>query len=512
MFGRMKLKQRMYLQFFLAVLPLALVFSFQMLSTSDLPAKVENVLSIYDSSLQASASYKNFLNGVVDAIDTGTLSGKAQRSLSDTATAVTSLLDAAPTPAIKTASDSLAKIQAAINVKNSIESITPLKASMNEIDTALIARIGEIKTQLSALVNDDALKSRKKNQISVSVALVTLLLLAFMIRQMVNGVTEPLAKAVIAARHVSEGDLTSRIEVLRHDEIGELQRALFEMNEALIAIVDDVRSASEEIAGGTNEMVTGNSDLSTRTEQQAASLENTSSSITELAAAVAQNAEHSRVANELAQSASEVAVKGGKVVGQVVETMSMISDSSKKVVEIIAVIEGIAFQTNILALNAAVEAARAGEQGRGFAVVASEVRHLAQRSANAAKEIRSMLENSASKVNSGTKLVKEAGETMGDIVKAVSRVTEMMADIQSASAEQSDGIQQVRVAVHQMDEMTQQNAALVEQAAAISESVQEQTTRLTEVVEKFKIPAAGTGRQRSQPRNLVLQSAVKLLH
>ena len=511
MFGRLKLKQRMYLQFFMAVLPLAVVFSFQMLSTSDLPAKVESTLGIYDLSLQASANYKSFLNGVVDAIDTGTLSGKTQRSLADTATAVTSLLEAAPSDGIRTASETLARIQAAIAAKNSIDSIMPLKTAMNEVDTALMARIGEIKAQLSALVNDDALKSRQKNQISISVALVTLLLLAFMIRQMVNGVTRPLAMAVSAARHVAEGDLTSRIEVLRHDEIGELQRALLDMNEALIAIVGDVRSASQEIATGTNEMVSGNSDLSIRTEQQSANLENTSANITELAAAVAENADNSRQANELAQSASEVAVKGGRVVGQVVDTMNLINESSRKAVEIIAVIEGIAFQTNILALNAAVEAARAGEQGRGFAVVAAEVRNLAQRSANAAKEIKGMLENSASKVSSGTKLVKEAGETMGDIVKAVSRVTEMMADIQSSSAEQRDGIQQVRVAVHQMDEMTQQNAALVEEAAAIAESVHDQTRRLSEAVEKFKVPSASKERLLSQPKQLLPVTAHKML-
>lgn len=511
MFGKMKLKQRMYLQFFMAVLPLAAVFSFQMLSTSDLPAKVESTLGIYDLGLQASANYKNFLNGVVDAIDTGTLSSKALRSLANTTTAVAALNDTAPTPGLKSASMTLDKIQAALAAKNSIESITPLKADINDVDTALIARIGEIKTQLSALVNDDALKSRQKNQISISVALLTLLLLAFMIRQMVNGVTRPLALAISAARHVSEGDLTSHIEVLRHDEIGELQQALHDMNEALISIVGEVRSASQEISTGTNEMVSGNSDLSMRTEQQSASLENTSANISELAAAVGENANNSRQANVLAQSASEVAIKGGKVVGQVVDTMNLINESSKKAVEIISVIEGIAFQTNILALNAAVEAARAGEQGRGFAVVAAEVRSLAQRSAAAAKEIKAMLDNSADKVSSGTKLVKEAGETMQDIVTAVGRVTEMMADIQSSSAEQSDGIQQVRGAVHQMDEMTQQNAALVEEAAAIAESVHDQTRKLSEAVEKFKVPATAQVHLHSQPRNLLPGAAVGLL-
>ena len=520
MFATMKLKPRMYLQFFMAVLPLAIVFSYQMLSTSDLPAKVDKTLGIYDLGLQASASYKNFLNGLVDAVDTGTISSKALNSLADTKATVDKLLAASPSHDIQASAEALAKLQSAIAAKNSIESITPLKSDINFIDTSLTAKIGEIKTQLSTLVDDDAAATHKKNQVSIYVALATLLLLVFIIRRLVNDVTTPLALAVGTARRVSEGDLTSDIAVLRHDEIGELQQALLEMNKALIVIVSDVRSASQQITTGTDEMVSGNSDLSTRTEQQAASLENTSASITQLTTAIAHNADNSRLANELALNASGVAIKGGKVVGQVVETMNLINDSSKKVSEIISVIENIAFQTNILALNAAVEAARAGEQGRGFAVVATDVRNLAQRSAAAATEIKAMIGNSVDKVSSGTKLVKEAGETMQDIVTAVGRVTEMMAEIQAASAEQKEGIGQVNEAVHQMDEMTQQNAALVEQATAIAESVHDQTKRLTEAVEKFKIPMVEPSPWESQlgslspkptARRASIQSGIKLL-
>ncbi len=488
MFVTLRLKQRMYLQFFVAVLPLAIVFSYQILTKSDLPARVDKILSTYDLGLQSSDSYKNFLNGLVDAVDTGSISSKTLKSLTETKAMVDKLFDASPSSDIRTSQEDLAKLIAAITAQNSIGAITPFKADINFIDTALIAKIGEIKAQLSVLIADDAEATRHKNQISMYVALATLLLLIFIIRRLVNDVTRPLAKAVSTARHVSEGDLTSDIEVVRKDEIGELQQALFEMNEALIMIVGDVRSASQQITTGTDEMVSGNSDLSARTEQQAASLENTSASITELTTAIGHNADNSRLANELARTASGVAVKGGKVVGQVVETMDLINDSSRKVGEIISVIEDIAFQTNILALNAAVEAARAGEQGRGFAVVATEVRNLAQRSAAAAKEIKSMIGNSVDKVSSGTKLVKEAGATMQDIVTAVGRVTEMMAEIQAASAEQKEGIEQVNEAVHQMDEMTQQNAALVEQAMAIAASVHDQTRKLTEAVEKFKIP------------------------
>lgn len=505
MFVTLRLKQRMYLQFFMAVLPLAIVFSYQMLSTNELPAKVDKILSIYDLGLQASASYKNFLNGLVDAVDTGTISSKTLRSLTDTKTTVDALLAASPSHDIEVSAEALAKLQSAITTTNSIDSITPLKSDINFIDTALTAKVGEIKTQLSKLVDDDAKATHRKNQISIYVALATLLLLAFIIRRLVNDVTKPLALAVSTARRVSEGDLTSHIAVLRHDEIGELQQALFEMNEALIVIVGDVRSASQQITTGTDEMKSGNSDLSIRTEQQAASLENTSASITQLSTAIGHNADNSRLANELAVNASGVAIKGGKVVGQVVETMNLINDSSRKVGEIISVIEDIAFQTNILALNAAVEAARAGEQGRGFAVVATEVRNLAQRSAAAAKEIKTMIGNSVDKVSSGTKLVKEAGATMQDIVTAVGRVTEMMAEIQVASAEQKEGIEQVNETVHQMDEMTQQNAALVEQAAAIAASVHDQTRKLTEAVEKFKIPIAEPSHWENQPGSLSLK-------
>ena len=505
MFVTLRLKQRMYLQLFLAVLPLAIVFFFQMSSTSDLPAKVDDTLNIYDLCLRASASYKNFLNGVGDAVDTGTFSGKALASLGDTQKLTAEILKASPSSNIKVTAESLAKIQAALSANNSIGAITPLKAEINSIDKALAEKIGEIKAQLSNLVNDDAKASHAKNQISVIVAFVTLLLLAFIIRQMVNGVTKPIALAVSAAQHVSEGDLTNHIEVHRHDEIGELQQALFDMNDALIVIVDEVRTASQEIIAGTSEMVNGNSDLSIRTEQQSISLERTAASIEQLSIAVANNADNSHQANELAVNASDVAVKGGKIVGQVVETMDLINESSSQVVEIVAVIEDIAFQTNILALNAAVEAARAGEQGRGFAVVATEVRNLAQRSAAAAKKIKSMIENSTDKVRDGTKLVKQAGNTMQEIVTAVSRVTKMMAEIQIASAEQKAGIHQVSDAVQQMNEVTQQNAALVEEATAIASSVLEQTENLTTAVQKFKIPSVESGEQEKLTEYLALR-------
>ncbi len=260
-----------------------------------------------------------------------------------------------------------------------------------------------------------------------------------------------------------------------------------DMNEKLKGIVSEVRASTDSISTGTQQIATGNADLSQRTEEQASSLEETASSMEELTATVKQNAENARQANQLAAGASDVAMKGGAVVSQVVTTMSMINESSKKIVDIISVIDGIAFQTNILALNAAVEAARAGEQGRGFAVVATEVRTLAQRSAAAAKEIKSLIDDSVHKVEDGTRLVDQAGKTMDEVVNSVKRVTDIMAEISAASQEQSAGIEQVNQAVMQMDDVTQQNAALVEEAAAAAESLQEQSNNLVQVVAVFKM-------------------------
>ena len=288
---------------------------------------------------------------------------------------------------------------------------------------------------------------------------------------LLKSIVEPLDEAIDIAHKVAEGDLTATIEVPdTKASTGRLLKALKEMNDNLIDLVGKVRMGTDQISTASGEIASGNSDLSHRTEEQASSLEETASSIEELTSTVKQNADNARQANQLAEGASQVAIKGGEVVGQVVDTMKAISESSHKIVDIISVIDGIAFQTNILALNAAVEAARAGEQGRGFAVVATEVRTLAQRSAAAAKEIKDLINDSVTKVDEGTKLVDEAGNTMDEIVNSVKRVTDIMSEISAASNEQSTGIEQVNQAVSQMDETTQQNAALVEEAAAAAET------------------------------------------
>jgi methyl-accepting chemotaxis protein len=309
-------------------------------------------------------------------------------------------------------------------------------------------------------------------------------------------ITKPLDKAVGIATSVAAGDLTTHIEVDSDDETGQLLKALKDMNEALARTVGNVRASTTTIATASREIATGNIDLSSRTESQASSLEETASSMEELTSTVKQNADNARQANQLVISASSVAVRGGQVVSQVVDTMASIKESSRKIVDIIGVIDGIAFQTNILALNAAVEAARAGEQGRGFAVVAAEVRNLAQRSAGAAKEIKTLIGDSVEKVDGGGKLVDEAGQTMDLIVTSVKQVADIMSEITAASEEQSLGIEQVNEAINQMDEMTVQNAALVEQAAAAAQSMQDEATVLSDAVSVFKLREAAMAQAR----------------
>jgi methyl-accepting chemotaxis protein len=343
------------------------------------------------------------------------------------------------------------------------------------------------RSRIDATAN--AIEARSQTSIGLIGALTAgaVLLGAFFCWLLGAGIVRPIRTAVRVAETVAGGDLSQRIDDSAKDETGALLRALRQMSDNLGAIVTEVRGGTDTIATASAEISAGNMDLSGRTEQQASALEETAASMEELTTTVRNNADNARQANTLSIAASEVAVQGGAVVSQVVDTMGAINEASRKIVDIIAVIDGIAFQTNILALNAAVEAARAGEQGRGFAVVASEVRTLAQRSAAAAKEIKELIGASVEQVEAGTKLVDRAGATMDDVVTSIRRVTDIMGEITTASQEQSGGIEQVNQAIGQMDEVTQQNAALVEESAAAAASMQDQAAKLAQVVSIFKL-------------------------
>ena len=349
----------------------------------------------------------------------------------------------------------------------------------------------------------DATADRASTNITL-LAAIAVLLGAVVSWLLTTGITRPIRDAVALAETVAGGDLTRTIDATTQDETGALLRALRHMNDSLVKIVTQVRNGTDTIATGSAEISTGNLDLSARTEQQAGALEETAASMEELTTTVRQNADNARQANQLAITASNVAVEGGSVVSQVITTMGSINESSRKIVDIIGVIDGIAFQTNILALNAAVEAARAGEQGRGFAVVASEVRTLAQRSAAAAKEIKALIGDSVEKVDLGAKLVDQAGATMEQVVESIRRVTDIMAEITHATQEQSTGIEQVNITIGQMDETTQQNAALVEESAAAAGAMQEQAAKLAQVVGVFKLDAQAVVVPKAAPARAVV--------
>jgi len=356
---------------------------------------------------------------------------------------------------------------------------------------AYFAALEQLVSYQSQLMESSGTASAKQAE---QTRLIILLLAAgatlagvFMAIQASNSITRPLQQALDVARQVAAGDLTSNVVVRTRDETGQLLQALNAMNTSLQDIVGQVRGGTDTIADASQRIASGNLDLSARTGQQAGSLRNTADSVAQLTSTVKQNADHAREANQMATLASEVAVKGGAVVAQVVGTMGAINTSSQKIVDIISVIDGIAFQTNILALNAAVEAARAGEQGRGFAVVASEVRNLAQRSSQAAREVKALIDDSVSQVAAGSKLVNEAGATMDQIVSSVRSVTDIMADINGASQAQQAGIEQINQAIAEMDKVTRQNATLVEQAASGAESLQDEASRLAQVVSRFRL-------------------------
>ena len=375
------------------------------------------------------------------------------------------------------------------------ESAKVVDALVKGMDRAPTAKIDQIvahiqthsKQLIAGAAQANASAQRDANMVILSVVAAALAICALIMVWLARSITGPLNDAVAIARPVASGDLSTDIEVRGKDEISTLLTSLKEMHDSLADIVGKVRTGTDAIAYASTEIAHGNQDLSVRTEEQASSLEETASAMEQLTTTVKQNGANAGHASALASTASAVALRGGATVADVIETMGAINDSSRKIVDIIAVIDGIAFQTNILALNAAVEAARAGEQGRGFAVVAAEVRNLAQRSAAAAKEIKTLIGDSVERVDAGSKLVGQAGSTMDEVVASVQRVNSIIAEIATASGEQDTGIDQINAAIAQMDVVTQQNAALVEQAAAAAEAMKHQAASLKHAVSIFKI-------------------------
>jgi len=374
------------------------------------------------------------------------------------------------------------------NDKNQISSI--LEDDWPLFQSKLLNPIADLVAFQQKSVNDTyQLRSARGMQliyVGIGSFLASLVIIVVLGVALFRAISKPLNSAIIIANNIATGDLTQKIESHSTEEFNQLLMALQAMNSHLLEIVVEVRNGTDTIATASKEIASGNLDLSSRTEHQASSLEQTSASMEELTSAVKKNEENARSANQLTVSTSEVAIRAGEVVMQVVGTMGGITEASKKIEDIISVIDGIAFQTNILALNAAVEAARAGEQGRGFAVVASEVRNLAQRSASAAKEIKTLIINSGEKVVSGSKLVDEASSTMKEVVASVEKVTSIIKEITTASVEQTSGIAQINKAIEEMDEVTQQNAALVEEAAAATSSLQSQAEKLVESISVFR--------------------------
>ncbi|MFM0738224.1 methyl-accepting chemotaxis protein [Paraburkholderia xenovorans] len=391
------------------------------------------------------------------------------------------------------------------------DAIDPMVAAMRKGDHAAADKLAMVTvpplaaalTQKSATLDKfrtgqgaaryEAAQSRYQLLLAFTLGAIVLGLLACVVSgfNLLRAITRPLNLTLQHFERIAQGDMTKQLTLDSNDEMGQLMGSVATMQDGIASMVEQIARGTDSIAAATHQISAGNTDLSQRTEQQAASVEETAASMEQLTSAVTQNAEHARQGQALAESTNQVAAKGADVVDRVVETMGQIEESAKKMGEIIGVIEGIAFQTNILALNAAVEAARAGEEGRGFAVVAGEVRTLAQRSALAAKEIKELIDLSSTRVAHGSRLVGEAGATIGEVRSAVHRVTAIMGEIATASAEQSDGIEEVNRAVSQMDEVSQQNAALVEQAAAAAASLDEQTMLLKAAAGRFQLRRAG---------------------
>ena len=497
----MSIGHRIYLQFLVAMLPLALIVGWLALARDDLPQRVNASLRAYDSALDALNGYKGFLDGVADAVDSGRLGGAAVEALARAREAQERLAQASPddAPLAARLEGMLQKLQA----KPSLEVLMPLKGEMQSVRAALLDSAQARRAALSKLVEEeDAIAKRKRELAVAGVVGVVLLLgfIGFVLRRLVRGIATPLADSVRVAHAISEGRLDNAIEARGHDEVAQLQGAMRAMQRDLSDLVLAVRARADSVSGAAQSLSGETLELSQRSEEQAASLEQAAASMEELSTTVRGNSANARQASELAHGAAQAAVAGGTAVKQVVRTMGEITAASRRIHDIVGVIDAIAFQTNILALNAAVEAARAGEHGRGFAVVASEVRALAQRAAAAAREIREIIDLAARNVEQGGREVDEAGRSIEVLVDGVHKVSGLMRDIAAASAEQERGIGQVSASVTQMDSIVQRNAAASQKAAAESDSLRRDADELTQAVSRFRLPPEAQPAPEAAPR------------
>jgi methyl-accepting chemotaxis protein len=485
--GFRSLRVRMYLQIFAAVLPLAALLVYESVLVSVMVRDVNFGLTISQLATGAEDSYREFVNGVTDAVDTGSIGPKGIEALHDALGQLRDLEAAQPAEELRGAIDEVVRVDSALSSSNSLKTLMPLRADINGAESSIKATAAKIEKQLGARVAEEQSTGRKRELILIGLTLATLTALAWTLGHMITSITYPISMAVSVTNRVTEGDLTGEVEIKTRDELGELQAALLNMHIALTEIVADVRRASQDIAEATTNIADGNSDLARRTEQQAESLANIRESAGQLRETVAENARESQKASTVATRTAEVAAKGGETVDQVVETMRSIYASSKQVVDFIGSIQNIAFQTNILAINAAVEAARAGDSGRGFAVVAAEVQALANRSESIAKDAQELIGKTFVRVKDGTQLVEQAGKQMQEIIAAVQSLAETTHAVMQVSQRQERDTEAVATTVAKIDEMTRENSAFVQDAERASAAVRERASDLDQIVGRFKL-------------------------
>lgn len=474
-------------QFAIVILPLAVLLLVQAWLDVQRSARLADVFPLHLKANAARKSYKQFVDGATDAVDSGKLAAKASEALRKALESVHEIALRAQSEDLATVQTNLELLSGKLGNGGTLQDLLPLRSAIASVNEG-IQKLDEKYEEQTRFVISEAQRSARQQVLAVwGVAALALLLTVYFVRTMIARMTNPLKDGIRVAQAIAVGDLSAARSVDGEDETAQLINALAGMTEALRGIVGEVRQSSDDIHSASIDIATGNQDLSARTENAASNLQRTAASVEQITRTVKQSAGNASRANQLATSASDVATKGGEVIGRVVTTMGEIESSSKKISDIIGVIDSIAFQTNILALNAAVEAARAGEQGRGFAVVAGEVRALAHRSADAAREIKNLIRESVNKVQSGSSLVVEAGRTMREIVEQVRHVSGLIAEINLASSSQAGEIERLQDAIGELERMTQQNASLVEQSAASSESMRTLAVSLKQAVSLFRL-------------------------